>query len=62
MEKQADEVNQRYQVLTARKIKLQEALAVELTENTIGNLLQFREAVALGLDHLTFEDNGDGWR
>jgi site-specific DNA recombinase len=56
LEKQAEEANQRYQALTARKIQLQEALAVELTENTIKNLLQFREAVALGLDHPTFED------
>ena len=56
LEKQADEVDQRYQALTARKIELQETLAVELTENTIGNLLQFREAVALGIDNPTFED------
>jgi site-specific DNA recombinase len=56
LEKQADEINKRYQALTARKIKLQEALAVELTENTIDNLLQFRETVALGLEHPTFED------
>ena len=56
LEKQSDEVNRRYQALQARKIELQEALEVELTENTIGYLLQFRETVAMGLENPTNED------
>ena len=56
LQQQADEVDRRYQALTRRKGEIQESLAVELTENTIGNLLQFREAVALGLENPTFED------
>ncbi len=42
--------------MTKRKAKLQEALAVELTERNIDNLLEFREAVAVGLENPTFED------
>lgn len=56
LEQQEDEVNKRYEALTQRKSKLQEALAVELTENTIRNLLKYRKAVALGLENPKFED------
>src|SRR5687768_2276060 len=56
LQQQADEVDRRYQALTRRTGEIEESLAVELTENTIGNLLQFREAVALGLENPTFED------
>jgi hypothetical protein len=45
-----------YEALTKRKNDLQESLAVELTENTINNLLKYRKAVALGLENPTFED------
>jgi hypothetical protein len=34
----------------------QEALAIELTDDMISNLLRFREVVALGLENPTFED------
>jgi hypothetical protein len=44
------------EALTRRKGELQEALDIELTQNMIGNLLRFREAVALGLENPTFED------
>ena len=56
LEQQGEEVNRRYQALTKRKVELQEALAIELTERNIDNLLEFREAVAVGLDNPTFED------
>jgi len=56
LQKQADEVNERYEALTKRRNKLQGALAVELTEKTIKNLLRYREAVALGLENPTFAD------
>jgi len=56
LEQQADEVNKRYQTLTTRQMKLQEALAVELTDQNIDSLLDFREAVAVGLESPTFED------
>jgi hypothetical protein len=39
-----------------RKNELEKSLAVELTENTIDSLLQYREVVALGLENPTFED------
>jgi hypothetical protein len=38
------------------KNELEEALAVELTDQTIDNLLRFCEAVALGLENPTNED------
>jgi hypothetical protein len=56
LERQGDEVNKRYEALTRRKSELQEALAIELTDNMISNLLRFREVVALGLENPTFED------
>jgi site-specific DNA recombinase len=56
LEQQAHEVDQRYHALTTRKLELQEALAFELTDQNIDNLLQFREAVVAGLRNPTFED------
>jgi len=56
LEQQCEEVERRYQALTARKNELQEALAVELTEETIEDLLRFREDVALGLENPTSGD------
>lgn len=56
LEQQGEEVDKRHQALTKRKYDLQEALALELTDQTIDNLLQFREAVALGLENPTSED------
>lgn len=56
LQRQADEVDRRYQALTRRKSELQDSISGELTENTINNLLQFREAVALGLENPTFDD------
>ena len=48
---QADEIDRRYQVLQARRLKLEEDLKSELTDNNIDDLLQFRETVAVGLNH-----------
>ena len=48
--------NRRYQPLIKRTAELQEALAFELTDHNIDNLLQFHEAVALGLENPTDED------
>lgn len=56
LEQQGEEVNKRYQALTKHKAKLQKALAFELTERNIHNLLEFREAVAVGLENPTFDD------
>jgi len=56
LEQQGEEVDQRYLALTKRKNDLQEALAVELTDQTIDNILRFRDAVALGLENPTSED------
>lgn len=56
LEKQAEEIEKRYQALTRRKIEIQDDLAVELSDSTINNLLQFRETVALGLENPTSED------
>jgi len=56
LERQGDEVNKRYEALTQRKSELQEALAIELTDDMISDLLRFREVVALGLENPTFED------
>lgn len=56
LEQQADEVDRRYQALTARIAELQEALAFELTDSNIDNLLKFRETVAAGLQNPTPED------
>jgi hypothetical protein len=56
LERQGDEVNNRYEALLRRKGGIQEALAVELTENTIANLLRFHKAVAQGLEHPKFGD------
>ncbi|MBK9926591.1 MAG: hypothetical protein IPP66_15050 [Anaerolineales bacterium] len=56
LEQQADEVNRRYQALTTHNVRLEEALSYELTDRNIDNLLEFREAVAVGLENPTFED------
>src|SRR6266496_4788102 len=56
LQKQADEVNRSYEALLKRKSDLQKALAVELTENTVNNMLKYREAVVLGFENPTFED------
>jgi hypothetical protein len=56
LEQQGEEVDKRYLALNKRKNELQEALAVELTDQTIDKLLHFREAVALGLENPTSED------
>jgi site-specific DNA recombinase len=56
LEQQGEEVNRRYQALTRREAELQEALTFELTERNIDNLLEFREAVSVGLENPTFED------
>ncbi len=51
-EQRGDEVNKRYQALTKRKAELDEALAIELTDRNIDNLLEFREDVAVGSEIL----------
>ncbi len=56
LEQQADEVDRRCQALTARQTELEKALALELTDGTINDLLLFRETVAMGLQSPTFED------
>jgi hypothetical protein len=53
---QADEIEHRYQLLQARKLKLEEELRSELTDRTIDDLLQFRETVAVGLHNPTHEE------
>lgn len=53
---QSDEIDRRYQVLQVRKKKLEEELKSELTDTTIADLLQFREAVAVGLNNPTHEE------
>ncbi len=52
LEQQGNEVNKRYQALTKRKAELEGALAIELTDRNIDNLLEFREDVAMGLEIL----------
>lgn len=56
LEQQAQEIDRRYAALTTRKAELEEALAFQLTDKSIENLLQFRETVAAGLQNPTFED------
>jgi site-specific DNA recombinase len=56
LEQQADEVDRRYQALTARMMELQESLTLEFTDHNIDDLLQFRETMAAGLQSPTFED------
>jgi hypothetical protein len=56
LQQQADEVDRRFQALTARKSELQESLTLDLTDSVIDDLMRFREAVALGLQDPTFED------
>ena len=56
LQKQAEEIDKRFQALTERKAKLLEALNLELTDRNIDSMLEFREGVAIGLDNPTFED------
>ena len=56
LEQQAHEVDRRYQALCSRKAELQEALKLELTDDMVENLMQFREIVAEGLGNPSFED------
>jgi hypothetical protein len=56
LEQQAEEVDRRYQALTARKSELQDALSLELTDNMIDDLMRFREIVATGLLNPTLDD------
>ena len=49
-------MDRHYQVLEARKAKLQEELELKLTDGTINDFLRFRETVAAGLDNPTCED------
>lgn len=53
LERQADEVDRRYQAFIDRKRELETSLALDLTEESIDNMLKFRKAVALGLDSPT---------
>lgn len=50
---QAEEIDRRYHALQTRKVKLQEDLKFELSDQNVDNLMQFREAVAVGLDRPT---------
>ena len=54
LQQQSDEVNLMHQ--DDAQSRIQEALAFELTNHNIANLLQFRETVALGLENPTDED------
>jgi len=56
LEQQGEEVDKRYLALDKRKNDLLEALAVELTDQTIDHLMHFRETVAIGLENPTSED------
>lgn len=56
LQAQADEIDRRYQALEARKAKLEGELKSELTDATIDDLIQFREAVAVGLNSATHEE------
>jgi site-specific DNA recombinase len=51
LQAQADEIDRRYQVLQVRKGKLEAELQTKLTDEKIHNLIQYREAVALGLNN-----------
>jgi site-specific DNA recombinase len=53
---QADEINRRYQALEKRKAELEKDLQHELTDSHIDTLIEFREAVAVGLNHLKPEE------
>jgi site-specific DNA recombinase len=56
LERQGDEVNKRYDAFSKRKSELENAMAVELTDDVINDLLKFREAVARGIENPTFDD------
>jgi hypothetical protein len=51
LQAQADEIDRRYQVFQVRKAKLEAELQTKLTDEKIHNLIQYREAVALGLNN-----------
>ena len=57
LQNQAEEVDRRYQALLVRRQKLEAVLATkDLTDRNIASFLEFREAVATGLQNPTFED------
>ena len=56
LEKQCEEINRRYEAVTRRKKELEGALTIELTNQTVNDLLKFRETVALGLRNSKMED------
>jgi hypothetical protein len=56
LQQQADEVDKRFQALTARKSQLQESSPPDLTDRVIDNLMRFREIVAIGFQNPTFDD------
>lgn len=53
---QADEIDRRYQALLVRKEKLEVDLEVELSNETVEEVMIFREAVAVGLNDPTPEE------
>ena len=48
---QADEINRRYQAFEKRKAELEQELSQDLTDGHIDSLIEFREAVAVGLNN-----------
>lgn len=56
LERQAEDVNKRYEALLRQKSELEEAAAVELIDQTVNDLLKFREVVAFGLENPTDEN------
>jgi site-specific DNA recombinase len=57
LEKKAEEIDRRYQALFCRKGEIEERIQTcYLTNDTISNLLEFRQIVAAGLQNPTFED------
>jgi site-specific DNA recombinase len=51
LQAQAVEIDRRYRALQTRKASLEDELKSELTDSSIDDLLQFREAVAIGLNN-----------
>lgn len=56
LQAQAAEIDRRYRALEKRKTELEEELRCEITDSEIDSLLEFREAVAVGLSHPTPEE------
>jgi site-specific DNA recombinase len=56
LQAQVDEIDRRYQALQKRKAELESDLQTELSDGTIETLLEFREAVAVGLNNPTPEE------